>query len=489
MKRLLNIMVFICLSVMAFAQDDTHVVDSLRSVLATQEGREKVKTMIELTWDFYDVSFDDCIDWGEKAVAEAQSLNQFDLEAEANYTLGIQYAQHGDLDLAKQFLYLAYSQYIRIDDSDYIRDFGWDFSSTKFAFLSLWNIATYELTLGNIDTAYRVYEQALPLAKQMNDTLAWADILSNMGAIWHDRSEREDSYDCYTEAKYLYGLIGAEQRMARMDYSLAEISAEKGYWEQARNIYWKILSGFEKTDEEYYAFLTCKNLGKLYENGIVNYDSAMYYFQKAIKITEGAMTIKEYEVFANNEKSGVLVEMANIKVRHGEYAQAIDYYKTALRMAEDCSYYSGQMEACAGLVKVYGVTGQADLSLQYYKRFAELEQRSGITIMRPALTRYLLLAYARLHLYDELDAELEKMEEYRVSLLRENADVYEQNRNLIHNSEELLRQYESQSTELKALQSQRNHYRLAFFGLLAITLFIVVLFVAYKIVRKKRAKV
>ena len=53
MKRWLNILVFIVFSVSAFAQVDTRVVDSLQEVLATQEGREKVKTMLELTWDFY----------------------------------------------------------------------------------------------------------------------------------------------------------------------------------------------------------------------------------------------------------------------------------------------------------------------------------------------------------------------------------------------------------------------------------------------------
>lgn len=475
MKRLLNIMVFIGLSVAAFAHDDTHIVDSLRSALATQEGREKVKTMIELTWDFYDVSFDDCIEWGEKAVKEAQNQGFGDLEAKANYVLGIQYAYHGDLDLAEHYLQIAYAKFTVLGD-------------VKNAFESLWNIATYELTLGSIDTAYRVYEKALPLTKRMNDTLAWADVLSNMGTIWYDRDDMEAAYNCFIEAKRLFEKVGDDQKTARIDYNLAVICVEKGQWEQARSVFWRIIPELENSGMEYYAFLACKDLGKLYENGFVNYDSAMYYFQKAVKITEGAMTIKEYEVFANNEKSGILVEMANIMVRRGEYAQAIGNYKVALRMAEACSYYSGQMEACAGLVKVYSITGQAEQSLQYYKRFTELEQRSGITIMRPTLTRYLLLTYARLHLYDELDAELEKMEEDKVSLLRENADVYEQNRNLIRNSEELLRQYESQSTELETLQSQRNHYRLAFFGLLALVLATLVLLMARKIVLKNKDK-
>ena len=68
MKRLLNILVFFCLASTTIAQEDTRIVDSLSSVLVSQEGREKVLTMIELTWEFYDISFDDGIRWGEKAI-------------------------------------------------------------------------------------------------------------------------------------------------------------------------------------------------------------------------------------------------------------------------------------------------------------------------------------------------------------------------------------------------------------------------------------
>ena len=41
MKRLMLILSFAIFSTWVFAQDDTHVVDSLLIVLPTQEGREK----------------------------------------------------------------------------------------------------------------------------------------------------------------------------------------------------------------------------------------------------------------------------------------------------------------------------------------------------------------------------------------------------------------------------------------------------------------
>lgn len=475
MKRLLNILILFCFSVTAFAQEDTYIVDSLRNVLTMQEGREKVLTMIELTWEFYDISYDDCLDWGEKAIKESQNQSLYDLEAKANYVLGIQYAYHGDLDLAKEYLQKAYTEFTTLGDE-------------KNAFESLWNIATYELTLGSIDTAFKVYDEALLLAKQMGDTLAWADILSNIGVIWYNRREIETAYNCYIEAKNLFGKIGAKQRSTNMDYNLAAINNEKGLWEKARRTYWSIIPEFEKLNDEYYMFLSCKDMGRLYENGLVNFDSAMYYYQKAMDITEKPMSIKEYEVFINNEKSGVLVEMANIMVRQGEYSQAIAKYKEALQMAEECSYYLGQMEACVGLIKVYSIMGQAEKSEQYHKWFSELEKRTGIDLMRPSLTRYLILNYARLHQYDALDAVLESFEEDYTALLRENADVYEQNRNLNHNAEELLQQYESQNQQIQTLQTQRNRYRLAFFGLLLIVLTALILIATYKIVLKNKSK-
>ena len=62
MKRLLLIASLVVCSIWAFAQEDTHVVDSLEQVLTIQQGTERIKTMIQMVWAYYDVSFDDGID-------------------------------------------------------------------------------------------------------------------------------------------------------------------------------------------------------------------------------------------------------------------------------------------------------------------------------------------------------------------------------------------------------------------------------------------
>lgn len=476
LKIKIGVLFVLLLSLTGYAQEDTRIVDSLRCVLPSQEGREKVLTMIELTWEFYDISYDDCLDWGEKALKEAQNLGLKDLEAKANYVLGIQYAYHGDLDLAKEYLSQAYSQFTSLGD-------------TKNAFESLWNLATYEMTLGSIDTAYAVYEDALALAMQMNDTSAYAYVISNMGLIWYKRDNPEMSLRYNSEAKALFEVIGDEQRVCRMQSNIAVIYMERGRYDEARSIYWSILPRFEAYGDNHYTFLACKNIGAIYENAFINYDSALFYLQKAIDCGGKPMPYKENEIFLSNEKSGAMVEMGNIMAKRGEYADAIATYNEALLLAESNAYYQGQMEACVGLINVYAQTGQAAKAIQYYQRYSELEKASGITHMRSALSKPLIVAYARLDRFEEMSDELDALDELRMAQLRENADLYEQNDLLQDEVADLVQQHDDQSTQIQSLQSQRNHYRLAFFGLLAIMLFIVGLLIAYKIVRKNRAKI
>lgn len=488
MKRLLNILVLLVLAVSAFAQVDTRIVDSLQDAYATQEGEERIKTMLELAWDFYDISFDECIDWGEKALKEAETHGVLYLEAEANYTIGIQYGYHGDVDLAAHYLKKAYSQYVLIDDSEYIKNFGWAYSSVWYAFESLWNLATYELTLGNIDSAFQIYEKALPLAEQMNDTSAKAYVLVNMGLVWYKRNHQQTAYTFFEQAKRIFESIGDERMAIRMGNNMATICAENGQAAEALALFWSVIPKLEELGDYYHLLNVCSTIGVIYENEIVDYDSAMCYLEKALAYAEMPMRSKESEVLALNEKSETMVEMANVMLKLGESQAALAKYEEALGLAEKNAYLHGQMEACLGLGMEYGRLGQAAKSLQYFRRFFELEKASGVMMMRPSARKALAMDYARLGMYDELEAELADLADGYEGLLRENADINDQLRTLHQEGAELLEQYEAQSEALYEQQRLTSHYRLAFYGLLALVLSAAVLFLLYKIVCKNRVK-
>ena len=96
--------------------------------------------------------------------------------------------------------------------------------------------------------------------------------------------------------------------------------------------------------------------------------------------------------------------------------------------------------------------------------------------------------YARLGKFDEMGSELKDYKEQYDGLLRENSDLYDQISSLQDETQWLFFKYETQNSKIETLQSQRNQYRLAFYGLLCLGLAIVVLLVGYKFVRKKRIK-
>ena len=448
--------------------------DSLLSVLPTQEGREKVETMIELTWEFYEVSYDDCLDWGEKAIKEAQELGYADLEARATYVLGLQYAYHGDLDLAKEYLQQSFHQYMEISD-------------TENAFESLWDIATYELTLGNMDSAYCVYEKALSIAEE-DFYYARACIYSNMALIWQNKGQQDVAVQYFNKAKQLFVLLGDELMSSKMDFQIAVINKEHGIVEEAKTVLSRVLAVFEKYEDYYYAMGVCKGLGDIFAYSMIDYDSSSYYLNKALFFSGQPIKDKESKVLIDQEKANVIVKIADLLVLHNDWSAAIQKYLEALNLAESQQYVFGQMEALKGLVILHSQMGQAATSIKYYRRFSELEEKSGIVALRPTILKYLVIDYARLGRFDEMSIELDALVEQKKALERENSDMYEQISSLQDEAQWLRSKYETQDNKIETLQSSRNHYRMAFYGLLCLGIAGVVLYIAYKIVRKNRVK-
>jgi len=457
MKRLINILIFFCLTSTIFAQEETRVVDSLQEVLATQEGREKVLTMMELEWEFYDFSFDDCVSWGEKAIEEAKDLKESDLEAKANYVLGIQYAHHADLDLAKSYLKSSYSIYIALPD-------------TANAFESLWSIASYELTLGSIDTAQFYYEKALQLAELMGDNLSAAYVIGNLAIIHYEKGEMLASLDCNWKVREIFSNLGDEGAAMQIDANIATLYYEMNKPLEAKKIYIEMLPKMEANEDYYLLQSTCMNLGSIYSHNLINYDSAMYYFEKSMYYAD-CQVEKHYDQNRMRVlKSDVLSEMSNISYHRGANEEALKGFTEALDLAEKESYLSGQMMACVGMGVVYAKLGQASKSMYYLNRYFDLESKTGITKMHSASRVPLILNYARLGRYDDLEAEIRDIDEERAALLRENVDLYDRNRELEETLANLVERMEQQDRQKDLLQTQLRHYRLAFFGCLAIVL-------------------
>lgn len=476
MKQLFNILVLLFLTTFSFAQDETRVIDSIESVLAKQEGREKVLTMIELSKAFFDFSFDDCVDWSEKAIHLSKETGDVELEADAYFSLGINYGYHSDLDLAQIYLKKSLELYQQS-------------GSEAKAFESLWNLAYFELILGNMDTACVAFQKVLFVAEQRHDSLAYAQANDNLAFGQYQRHDFDGAIKAYETSRSIYALLKDSLAMAQTNLNLAIILGECGRTKEARKLFIKVIPELEAFQENYLLLTAYKNYGMLFARDFINYDSATYYFEKALACTESETLSRADRQTIDNTKADLLVEIGNVAVSRHDDLLAMNYFTEAFALAENNKYHFGLMQAALSLGQLYAYQGKAALSLHYLEIYAENAKKSGITMMESAAKKPLILDYARLGRFDEMVAELDAFDEQKQALQRENNDLYDRLSTIQDETQGLLQQYESQNEQIQTLQNQRNQYRLAFFGLLAIALFVTALLIAYKIVRKKRAKV
>lgn len=466
MKRLIIILLFIGLASFAFGQEDTKIIDSLESVMAKQEGREKVETMIELSKAFFDLSFDDCINWGEKAIVEATKLQDETLIAKACWKIGLRYLNHYEFDLALSHFEQALG---------FLEDKG----DSELLMEVLNYKGRVELFMGEMDAALVTYQQTMRVSENLGDELNCADVINNMAYIYFQQDDLNQALSCFLDARQRFENLHDTLSVAQCDNNISNIYVERQQFDEAMSLLRKTISVFELYKDEASLAHAYQNIGTVYATGMVNLDSAMFYLRKSIasaEIVGDEITLVEDEI-----------ELANVLKRLDRDKEALSLYQSALHTSEQMGYANGILDAYRHIGIHYNETGDFTTSAIYLKRCMDLASEKGNHLYVNSVRPYLISDYAYLGHFAEMSRELGLYTDNYENIVNESDALEEELARLSDKANGLLFQYDSQNEQIQTLQSQRDKYRLAFFGLLAIALFFVVLFVSYKIVRKKRA--
>ena len=468
MKRWLFIVSLFVSSISSFAQDEMRTIDSLESVMAKQEGREKVETMIELSRIFVDFSFDDCISWGEKAIKEAKRLQDEELMAKAFWKIGLRYLHHYEFDLAHDQFVTALKILEGQKDSELLVD--------------VLNYKGYvELFMGEIDSALVTIQRNLQVSESFGDELNCADLVNNLAYIHFQQNDFDKAMECFQDARQRYAHVQDTLSVAQCDNNISNIYVQWQQYDEAQILLQKAIPVFEQNGDEASLAHAYQNLGTIYATGHVNLDSALVYLRKSISCAEmvgDQVTLVEDEI-----------ELANVLKLLNRNSEAIGLYQSALHSSETMGFLNGMLGAYKNLGIYYNETGDFTTSAIYLKRCMDLASEKGNQLFVNSVRPYLIADYAHMGHFAEMKKELGLFTDDYESILNESSLLDEELAQLRDNAAGLLQQYESQNNQIPILQKQRNHYRLAFFGLLTIVLAALVFIAAYKFVRKKRTKV
>ena len=470
MRRLLAILFFLILALTVPAQEEIRVIDSIKEVLKSREGSEKVVSLAELSRAYYVISYDDCISCGEAAVEEAKKLCDGGWIAWALYKLGARYKDHYDFDLSHDCL----DQAVTILKEQKTGD--------GELYLDILNLkGEVELLMGELDLAFATYTKALEVSEILEDDMNAANVVNNLAYICFYKDDIDKAMDFFVNARKRYFEMDDSLSVAQCDNNISNIYVQMQQYDKAKSFLQKAIPVFEQNEDEASLAHAYQNLGMVYATGHVNLDSAMFYLGKSIvcaKNVDDQITMVEDEI-----------ALANVLKMLDKNNEAINLYQSALHSSEAMGYLNGMLEAYKNLGIHYNEMGDFTTSAIYLRRCMDLASEKGNQLYVNTVRPYLIADYARLSQLKEMNKELKLFHDNYESILNESNALDEELARLRENTQGLLQQYESQNDQIQTLQSQRNHYRLAFFGLLAIALFSVVLVIAYKIVRKKRTKV
>ena len=454
-------------AVTASAQEEVRVIDSLENVMERQEGREKVETMMELSKAFFDFSFDDCIDWSEKAIEEAVRLQDEELIAKAYWKIGLRYLNHYEFDLAHDQFVTALRMIDNQKESELLVD--------------ILNYKGYvELFMGEIDSALVTLQRNLQVSESFGDESNCADLVNNMAYIHFQRDNLDKAMECFLDARQRYGRVHDTLSMAQCDNNISNIYVQWQQYDEALALLKQAIPVFEQNGDEASLAHAYQNLGTIYTTGFVNLDSALVYLRKSIVCAEmvgDQVTLVEDKI-----------ELANVLKLFNRNGEAISLYQSALHSSEMMGFLNGMLGAYKNLGIYYNEAGDFTTSAIYLKRCMDLALEKGNQLYVNSIRPYLIADYAHMGHFAEMKKELGLFTDDYESILNESNVLDEELVHLRENAADLLQQYDSQNTQIQTLQTQRNHFRLAFFGLLSIVLIAMVLFLAYKIVRKKRTK-
>ncbi|MCQ2302525.1 MAG: tetratricopeptide repeat protein [Bacteroidales bacterium] len=464
MKRLINILVFALLASFSFAQEEMQVIDSLQNVMAKQEGVKRVETMAELARFMFSVSFDDCISIGETAVAEAEKLGDDDLLSWTYWMLGTSFMNHYDFDLALEHFDKAIELLEGKEESEWLM-YALDYKGRV------------ELLMGDLDEALATYLRDLEVSQHLGDEPNCADVTNNLAYIYFHQDELEKALESFSLARQKFEYLGDTLSVAQCDNNISNIYVQWQQFDKAKSILQEAIPVFKRFDDESSLAHAYQNLGTVYATGLVNYDSALFYLQKSVACAEN---VDDEIVLIEDE-----IETANVLMKLGRENDAMSLYQSALHSSETMGYLNGTMESYWMLGIHYNEKGDFTTSAVYLKRCVEIAEENGNQVFVNSVRPYLIADYAHLGHFAEMKEQLDLFQENYASVFNESNALSEKLADLQDDAESLFAMYESQNEEIETLQSQRNSYRLAFFGLLGIALFSLAILVVCKIVRKK----
>ncbi|MCU0425094.1 MAG: tetratricopeptide repeat-containing sensor histidine kinase [Candidatus Kapabacteria bacterium] len=232
---LLVCMVCLCIhSDTIFAQEQSNYrIDSLKSVLQTQQGAAQYSTLIELCWEYRALNPKQSVVYGRQAIIVGRQFGITENLARAERFLGVAYRNLGDYGEAIEHFFIALS--IDENNGENPVEIGHSLNSIGRIFI----------LQKKPQEAIGYLERALTIAEKTHDDRLLAYCLSNIGDVRHLQGQYSEALGLLLRGLKVWEKIGAEVNIAATLSSIGLSFYELGDYKTAQEYYMKALALFD----------------------------------------------------------------------------------------------------------------------------------------------------------------------------------------------------------------------------------------------------
>lgn len=227
-----------------------------------------------------------------------------------------------------------------------------------------WNTSA----LGHFNEALRIYEEALGIAKGINNSTYIASSLQGIGTAYWNQSNYPKALEYFFRSLEIANSVKDKNGIVRNYVSIGIVYMEQSDYPKALDFYFKALKISEELKDKNKILAITTNIGIIYKE-LHNYQKALTYYFRGLMISEEA-----------GDKSAIATQYGNIGVVYmdkKEYVSALNYFLKALTIFEDLGDKNGIAINLGNIGMAYQNTKDFDKALYYYNQALSLNNELG----------------------------------------------------------------------------------------------------------------
>jgi tetratricopeptide (TPR) repeat protein len=218
------------------------------------------------------------------------------------------------------------------------------------------------------ELALRAYNQAINLAKTLEDKSGQAKALGNAGVVLCNSGRYGQAITFLQQALEIQREIGDQNDEAKSLQNLGFAHCALGQYERAIVLYQQSLKIQREIGDRNGEAASLNSLGSVYKS-LGQYERAIDFYQQSLAIDD------------HNSEANALNNLGNVYRSLGQYERAIDFYQRSLEIDREMGNYNSEADTLNNLGNVYASLGQSDRMLALYQQslaiFREIGDRDG----------------------------------------------------------------------------------------------------------------